>query len=211
MTELWGVGCYDTSHTREPWEISQAEMHRDMGSAVEVLSELGVGAGKRVLFCSMLSEAGQFWPLIVGSMLAGAQLSCADATESDAARVAMFTRLLDYSAVLGVNEAVLDGLDALGHTYGDVFGGVAVLGARPGAHQRLQAAGLAPSHFVLCGPALAIARESTGRAFVNASEWQLDNEAERVVVTALQPRATAFERTHTAVIGDVVDNGVVPA
>ena len=102
VTRIVGRRLLRHRHARVPWEISQAEMQRDMGSAAQVLSELGVGAGKRVLFCSMLSEAGQFWPLIVGSMLAGAQLSCADATESDAARVAMFTRLLDYSAVLGV-------------------------------------------------------------------------------------------------------------
>src|SRR6185503_12852203 len=128
------------------WDVSHAEIERDMGSATARLEAVGVEPGRRVLWCSMLSEAAQFWPFIVATMLRGAQLSCADATRAEAPRVAMFTRQMTYYAVLGVNGALLDGLDELGRPYADVFGEVTVVGARPDAYGRLVAAGLRPTH-----------------------------------------------------------------
>jgi hypothetical protein len=208
---LWGVGCYEDGDRRVAWEISHAEIQRDMVGASRVLGDLGIVRGGRVLFCSMLSETGQFWPLVVGAMLAGAQLSCADANEGDATRVAMFTRLVGYDAVLGVTGAVLDGLDAAERDYRDVFGRIRVLGARPDAYDRLAAAGLAPHHVVLCGPAVAIGREPGAPARVDADEWELDRDADRIVVSSRRPRATTFERTPTGVRGQIVDGGVVPA
>jgi hypothetical protein len=207
---LWGVGSYHDGTGCRPWEIGHDEIQRDMGAGAKALAGLGVGAGDRVLFCSMLSESGQFWPLIVGSMLSGAQLSCADANEGDAIRVAMFTRLMQYRAVLGVTEGLLDGLDGLGRAYAEVFAGVGVLGARPGAYERLQAAGLAPHWFVLCGPAVAIAPAPGEPAQADTGEWELASDAGRVVVTALRDRATTFDRAPTAVRGEVVDGGVTP-
>jgi len=55
-----------------------------------------------VLWCSMLANAGQFWPYICGTVLAGGRLSCSDATKGEAVRVAMFLRLMPYDAVFGV-------------------------------------------------------------------------------------------------------------
>ena len=212
MTEpLWGIGSYEDGTTRVPWEISHAEIQRDMGSAARTLATLGITAGTRVLFCSMLSEAGQFWPLTVGAMLSGAQLSCADANEGDALRVAMFTRLVEYRAVLGVTGAILDGLDALDHPYADVFGGVEIVGARPDTYQRLVGAGLRPHHFVCCGPAVAVATAPGAPAGFDTSEWQLETDPDdRVRVSNLQPRATAFVRAYTAVYGEVADGGLTP-
>lgn len=207
---LWGIGSYEDGTGRRPWEIGHDEIRRDMGAGAQALAGLGIGGGDRVLFCSMLAESGQFWPLIVGSMLSGAQLSCADASEGDAIRVAMFTRLLQYRAVLGITEAILDGLDALGHAYADVFAGVEVVGARPGAYERLGAAGLAPHWFVLCGPAVAIAPAPGEPAYADADEWELGSDAGRVTVTARRDRATTFDRAPTGVRGEVVDGGVTP-
>ncbi len=212
MTEaLWGIGSYEDGTARVPWEISHAEIQRDMGSAARTLATLGITTGTRVLFCSMLSEAGQFWPLTVGAMLSGAQLSCADANEGDALRVAMFTRLVEYRAVLGVTGAILDGLDALGHTYAEVFGDVEIVGARPDAYRRLVEAGLHPHHFVCCGPAVAAGVAPGAPARLDTDEWQLDTDAGgRILVSNLQPRATAFVRAGTAVYGELVDGGLVP-
>jgi hypothetical protein len=207
---LWGIGCYEGPRGRVAWEISHEEMQRDMGAAARTLATLGIDSGRRVLFCSLLAEAGQLWPYVVGAMLNGAQLSCADATHGDAARVAMFTRLLDYHAVLGVDEAVLDGLDELERPYGEVFDGVAVLGARPGAYERLVAVGLAPHRFVLCGPAVAVGGEPGAPARVPEELWELGDEGDRITITARISRAHAFWATPTAVRGALVDGGVVP-
>ncbi len=182
-----------------------------MGSAGRTLASLGITAGTRVLFCSMLSEAGQFWPLTVGAMLSGAQLSCADASEGDAPRVAMFTRLVEYRAVLGVTGAILDGLDALGHPYPEVFGAVEIIGARPDAYERLREGGLHPHHFVCCGPAIAVGVAPSAPARFDADEWELEIDTDgRVLVTSLQPRATPFVRACTAVYGELVDGGLLP-
>jgi hypothetical protein len=206
----WGVGMYDDGSGRVPWECSNEEIQRDMGTATKLLTELGVVSGERVLFCSMLSEAAQFWPLIVGAMLNGAQLSCADANEGDAVRVAMFTQRLSYHAVLGVTPEILDGLDDLGRSYEDVFHGIPIIGARPGAFERLTASGLAPYHLVLCGPALAVGRVPHGPAFAAPGEWELGADDTRIVVSNLKPRATSFDRAPTAIVGEVSEGGVIP-
>ncbi len=212
MTEtLWGVGSYEDGTARVAWEISHAEIQRDMGSAARILATLGITGGTRVLFCSMLSEAGQFWPLTVGAMLSGAQLSCADANEGDALRVAMFTRLVDYRAVLGVTGAILDGLDGLGRSFAEVFGRVEIVGARPEAYERLVGAGLRPHHFICCGPAIAVGTAPGEPARFDTDEWRLETDAGgRVLVSNLQPRATSFVRACTAVYGELVDGGLLP-
>ena len=208
---LWGVGSYADEHGRRaPWRISHEEIGRDIGVAVDVLSGLDL-AGKRVLWCSMLSEAGQFWPYVCGTVMAGSRLSCADSTYGEAMRVSMFLRLMDYDAVFGVTDALLDGLEASGHPWAEVFAGVRLLGAYPGAYERLAAAGLAPVHFVLCGPAIAIAREPDGPAFVAGAEWELVAGNGHLAITSLKSRAQPFIRTPIAVRGTIVDGVVVPA
>ena len=207
MSGRWGVGCYEGGDGRMAWEISHDEIGRDMGSAQRALEGLGIGKGSRVLFCSMLSEAGQFWPWIVGAMLTGAQLSCSDATEAEALRVATFCEALDFDAVLGVTPELVAGLAEDGKDLVDVFDGVRVLGARPGAYEGLAAAGLHPSWFVLCGPAVALAREPGGPAVVDGDEWTLGAEGGHVTVSSVQPRAQEFDRTVTAVRGEITDEG----
>jgi hypothetical protein len=207
---LWAVGTYDDDQGRPtPWEISHDEINRDIGVATAVLTDLGV-AGRRVLWCSMLSQAGQHWPYVCGTVLAGAKLSCADSTFGEALRVSMFLRLFDYDTVLGVTPALLDGLEVSGRAPAEVFAGVRILGAYQGAYERLDTAGLAPWRVALCGPAIAIAREPAGPAFVPTGEWELVDLDGRVGITALQPRATSFIRTPTAVRGTIVDGGIVP-
>jgi hypothetical protein len=204
---LWGIGAYDAPGRRAPWAIGTDEMHRDMGATTRRLAALGLGAGSRVLFCSMLSEAGQFWPWIVGTMLSGAQLSCADALESESARVCVLLRTMTFDAVVGVNDAVLDGCAERGVAIGDVFGAVRVVAARPGAYERVRDAGLAPHRFALCGPAVAIGAEPGAPAAIDGDEWHLDEHDGGVLVTNLKPRATTFDRTPVATRAQVVDDG----
>ncbi|HEX5614414.1 MAG TPA: hypothetical protein VFZ83_04615 [Acidimicrobiia bacterium] len=210
MSGVWGVGCYDDGARRVAWPVSTDEMDRDLGAGARRIGALGIGAGDRVLICSMLSEAAQHWPLIVGVMLSGAQLSCADSTAAEATRVAMFLRRLPYDAVLGVGPALLDGLEALGHDPAAVFASVRVVGAHPGASDRLRALGVPVHDVALCGPALAIAPTPGAPAAVDTDEWTLDAHDGRIVVSSLRPRAHPFVRTPTAIRGAVVDGGVVP-
>jgi hypothetical protein len=207
---LWGVGSYHDQHARVPWPVSAAEMQRDLAAGVRLMGELGLREGSRVLICSMLSEAAQHWPLIVGAMAAGAQLSCADSTGGEAARVAMFLRLLDYDAVLGLTPALVDSLATFFADPAESLSSVRVVGAHPGAFERLQSTGLMPHHFVLCGPALAISHHPGEPARVDDREWELTEARGRVLVTNRAPRAVDFRRMPTGVRGAVVDGGVVP-
>ncbi len=206
----WGIGCYQDGARVVPWFISHNEMNRDIGVASRILTERGL-AGKRVLWCSMLSRAGQFWPYLCGTVMVGAKLSCADATVGEAARVAMFLGLMRYDAVFGVTSQILDGLDELGRGYDEVFARVGLIAAHLGAYRRLRALGMEPVHFEVCGPALAIGREPDGPAFVAIEEWRLSVERGRVHVTSLQPRAQEFRCTPTGVRGRLVDGGIIPA
>jgi hypothetical protein len=144
-------------------------------------------------------------------MLTGAQLSCADATSGEAARVAMFLRLLHYDAVVGVSAELLDGLEGLDLDPAAVFADVRVLAARPAAAARLRAGGLPTHDLVLCGPAVAIARAPDAAARVDADEWELGADGEVVVVTSLRPRARRFDRHPTAARGAVHDGALVPS
>jgi hypothetical protein len=211
VSTLWGVGCYDDEQGRRaPWRISPDEINRDIGSATRVLQGLDV-SGTGVLWCSMLANAGQFWPYICGTVLAGGRLSCADATKGEAVRVAMFLRLMPYVAVFGVTSAILDGLDELDAPYLEVFENVRIVGAYADAHERLHNAGVDASHFALCGPALALAAEPGAPARVAADEWELSGAGVgRVCVTARNERAQEFERTPVGVRGEIVDGGIMP-
>lgn len=210
----WGVGQYvDDTGTRRDWEVGNDEIGRAIGAAPAVLGGIGVGRGERVLFTSMLSEAAHFWPLILGAMLAGAQMSFADASRGEAVRVRMFARLLAYRAAIGITPAILDGLDELGTSYPEVFAEIPVVAARPGAYERLAAAGLTPYDFVLVGPAVAIATEPGGPAWVDPDEWELDRDTDgTVTVNARRARATTFARVRTDVRGTIIDgHGILPA
>jgi hypothetical protein len=209
MSGLWGVGSYlDADGRRAPWRISHDEINRDIGVSSKVLGELEI-SGRGVLWCSMLSEAGQFWPYICGTFLAGGRLSCADATVGEAVRLAMFLRLVPFEAVLGVNDAILDGVDEMGKRYYELFDGVRIVAAHPGAYERLECAGLTPTRFALCGPAMAIGRAPGAPALVADDEWAIGDDDGRVWVSARQGRAQEFVRTPTAVRGEIVDGGVV--
>ena len=215
---LWGIGIFeDERGRRTPWRISHDEIGRDIGVAAHVLRDLGLDGGRRrVLWCSMLAQAGQFWPYMCGTVMAGSRLSCADSTFGEAMRVSMFLRLMDYDAVFGVTEPLLDGLEALGRDPADVFAGVRLVGAHPGAYERLEADGLAPVAFALCGPALAIGREPGGPAFVAGAEWELAADDDqpgdgRIAITSLRARAQPFIRTRLSVRGTIVNGGIVPS
>jgi hypothetical protein len=208
---LWAIAAYDDPEGRVPWPVSHTEIERAMGGACTTLAGLGVCAGARALWCSVLSESAHFWPLMIGTMINGGVFSLADATTSDALRVAMFARSLQLHSVFGVNEPILDGLDELGIAYDELLAGIDVVGARPGAYERLVGTGLTPHWFVLCGPAIAIATEPGGPARVDPTEWSLASDGDRILVSSLQPRAREFARAPTGIRGRLVDaTGFVP-
>ena len=115
---LWGVGSLRRRHDGA---VAVGDLRTPRSSATSARRRDALDDARRrppatrVLFCSMLSEAGQFWPLT--------SARCSPARSSRAPTRTRATRCAsrcscgscEYRAVLGVTGAILDGLDALGH------------------------------------------------------------------------------------------------
>jgi len=200
---LWGVGSFRVGDAVLPYPVSQDDHGRDISSAMKGLKSLGIHEQSRALVLSMLSEAAQYWPVQIGLLVSKAQFSLADASRFDAFRTAMFLRAMHYDVVLGINADVLDGLDDLGHAYGNIFDGVSVLAARAGAYERLRDAGLAPRWWLHVGPTVAVECDALAGAHIDSDEWAVDVAGGEILVTARQPRAATIDRHPTGVMGEI--------
>lgn len=196
---LWGVSRFLVGDQAVTWELSQAEIQADVAAARRFLQALGVRAGDRVLFLAKLPEAPYFWPLELALLAQGGQLSSADATPFDAYRSAMFLRTLSFRAVIGIDAAVLDGLEAQGADPVALLSPVPSVLARPDAVARLEAAGLRPLRMCFLGPALALEAWPGAGPAVDPELWELASEGGEVLVTSRIARAMRFERQRTGV------------
>jgi hypothetical protein len=102
---------------------------------------------------------------------------------------------------------VLDGCDERALAYDELFDGVGLVAARPGAYERLASTGVPAVRFALCGPAVAIASAHAAAAAIDADEWRLDEHDGVVLVTNRAERATNFDRTPVAAPVHVLDDG----
>jgi hypothetical protein len=200
---VWGIARFLVGAEPVEWVVSQAEIRRDAQSAGAVLARLGFAGGDRMLVVSMLSEAPHFWPFSLAALMAGGQISYADASPFDAYRSAMFLRTLRYRVVLAVTEGVLDGLDQGGHDVAALLAGVPVVVARGAAAGRLAALGLPAHRMELLGPAVAIAPAAGAPPEVDPELWSLDAVDGQIAVTSLTERAQPFVRQPTGVAGRV--------
>ena len=202
--DVWGVGAFPLGDRLVQWAAGQDEIRDDAMALVPAWKTLGIGAGERVLFVTLLSQATHTWPMQVATLVSGAQLSCADATAPDAVRVAMFCRTLTFGAAIGVSHATLDGLAEVDTTPEVAFADVPVLLAHAGAYERLESAGLRPHRLLFCGPALGVGIEAGGPALVDAARWTVDAGPDgELLVTSLTPRHTDFSDQPTGVRGTV--------
>jgi hypothetical protein len=186
--------------------MSADEWMADAGSAGQVIARLGLPPDGRVLIVSRLTEANTVWPLIVATMGAGLQHSCADATAADAFRIRMFLRTLRYDAVLGVGPETLDD-DAAAETI-DLLRAVPTLVARPGAYERLEAAGMHPLRWLEVGPVLAIEDAPGAGAWFDPERWSVTSDAGELVVASPVPRLAEFSGLRTGVRGEVRDGRI---
>lgn len=207
MTDVWGISSYEAATgERVSYSAGTEEVNRDIASAVERLASLGVGEGDRVLVCSRLCEAAQWWPFTIAPMLLGAQVSLADSTPGDAMRIAMFCCELEYRAVVGVNDAVIEGLRDIGAEPGEVFSPAGVVGATPSAVSALGDASCELRPMTTLGPTVAMAEGPSEPLRVTADEWALGAHGGHITVSAVAARFEVFQQTRTAVRGTVVDS-----
>jgi len=196
---LWGVSRFLVGRESVTWELSHQEIQADVAAARRFFEGLGLGRGERVLFLSRLPEAPYFWPLELAVLSLGGQLSSADASPFDAYRSAMFLRTLRYRAVVGLDGAVLDGLEALGADPAELLRAVPCVLARPDAAARLEARGLRPQRMLFLGPALALESAAGAGPAPDPELWELGESAGEIQVTNRTPRAMQFRRQATGV------------
>jgi hypothetical protein len=209
---VWGVGRLVIDGEVTPWPVSQHDIDDEAESQAPQLAALGVGSGDLVLVVAMLSQAVHAVPLEKAAGRLGALYSSADASVGDAFRCASLIRQLEPVAVVGVNEAVLDGLAALGRDVQDVFAPVAgrVATADDAAYDALAAAGLAPRRWVKLGPTSAWeTAPGSGTLAYDAERWGADDGGGEVVLTNQVPRLTPCARLRTGVRGRVRAPGTI--
>jgi len=186
---LWGVGTFATPEGAVAFPVSAADHEADTAAAGRALDSLAIAAGDRVLVVGLVSECAHLVPFHEALRDRGAILSGADATPFDAPRTAKLVGQLGVRAVLGVNAAVLDGLESEGIDPAAVLAPVPIVAARPDAVARLRAAGLAPLVWAHAGPAVAVECAPGAGAHVDEQQWVLDVEDGQLVVGVRATRA----------------------
>lgn len=203
---VWGVGRIVVNGQVTPWPVSQADIEDEADSQATALGALGLGAGDLVLVVAMLSEAVHAVPIEKAAGRCGALYSSADATPSDAFRVAALVRQLEPKLVVGVTTAVLDGLDHLGRRIADVLRDVAmVVVADAPSEQRVRDAGIAPRRWAKLGPTSAFQVDGDGTFAYDATRWRVDEEDGELLVTNLASRLTPARRLRTGLRGGCLD------
>lgn len=203
-SKLWGVGSYRVDGELVAFPVSEADLQRDVATAQKNLASLGVERGMRALVTSMLAEGAQYWPVQIGLLMTGTQMSCADASRFDAFRTRMFLNGPHYDLAIGINGAVLDGLADLDAPLGDLFARVPVVAARAEAVGRLRAAGIDPRLWLHVGPTVAVECAARAGAHVDSDEWTVESDRGEVRITARRPRATRIEGVATGLRAEIV-------
>jgi hypothetical protein len=206
--EAWGVGRVVVDGAVTPWPVAQRDIDDEAEAMASRLAALGLEPGGLVLIVSMLSQAMHVVPLERAAGMVGALYSSADATPSDAFRVAALTHQLEPLVVLGLTGDVLDGLTEAGREPATVLGAVpTVVTADDDAYERLRSAGLAPRRWVRLGPTSAIEDRDREGPRYDASRWLVEEDGRELVVTSLAPRLTGCTRLPTGVRGTVSEPG----
>lgn len=203
-SKLWGIGSYRVGDDLVAFPVSEADLQRDIATGQKNLASLGVEQGMRALVTSMLAEGAQYWPLQIGLLMAGTQMSCADASRFDAFRTRMFLNGPRYDLALGISGDVLDGLADLDAPLGDLFARVPVVAARAEAIGRLRVAGVDARLWLHVGPTIAVECDARAGAHIDDDEWIVGSDGGELRITGRNPRAAAVDGVPTGVRAEIV-------
>lgn len=193
---LWGVGFLPDGHEIP---VSYHDIEQDTLAAGAALDALGVPADANILLLSTLPGVATVWPFAAAAARGSRAVYFADATTFDANRTEMFTRRLDIDAILGVTQAVVDGLTELGDPYA-VLARARIVAAEPTLVPTLQAHGVNAVTWLTLGPALAL-ECAHGSLHVDPLQWEVTPHPHGLSVTPAPTRATAPATFETPVLG----------
>ncbi len=157
---------------------------------------------------STVADVGYFHPLQVAAKEMGLLVCNADASAMDVDRVEMFTRLLTVAAVIGVNDAMVDGILERGHDLKSFFSSVPMVIAAGDTKDRLAASGVDALALRLLGPVMAVSCRY-GNLHLDGRQWAISDKGGTLHVSSRARRALLFDHFATGVRGSVSD-GVCP-
>jgi hypothetical protein len=200
----WGTGRYlDGTGSVRLLSYSVSEMEREAVVAARRLAAWGVGLDDIVLVIAQVQEAAQFAPFQRAARSLGGISCTAEPSPFDAQRTAAFLAQYPLRAVIGLDSAVLDGLEALGDPMALLRRGPPLI-ARPDAVPRLRAWGLDPAVLVILGPAVAVECPARCGAHVGADAWTVGLTADGLWIAPAPDRKVDLGRVQTAVSGRVL-------
>jgi hypothetical protein len=223
---VWGIGSYidfltdgdaasEGHGTTHSLSLTEAEFEREVDVAARRLVSLGFGTDDLVLVIAGVAEAVQFAPFQRAARQLGGISCTAEPSPFDARRTASFLEQYELRSVIGLDAAVLTGLEDLAGT-GDLGDPATVLGqcdhlvARADAVPRLRGLGLDPLTLHVLGPTLAVECPQRSGAHVGRDAWTVSGfrsqaSPDELTIAAAPGRDLALGTILTGVRGTVID------
>jgi hypothetical protein len=197
---IWGYGRYGDDQLLP---LSFDDMRHDAEAAEAALLVLGLPERSVIVLTSTVADVAHFHPLQTAARALDLVVCNADASAMDVDRVEMFTRLLPVAAVIGVTDAVLDGILERGRDLLDFFANVALVVASGSAQQRLVEAGQDALPFEILGPLLTFPCRARSLHF-DGRQWKVDDGGETLHLSS-RGRSLALTDFDTGRAGSVSD------
>jgi|GEM_PF-939066 len=199
----WIVGVAHFACGTLPYPLSRRDVERDTDWAARVYGWLGLEPRRLVHLIGDGSEEISWWPFENAAMRQRMPWIQAESGAFDASRTDMILRRFKLQAVVGLSEAVLDGLIERGRDPVKQLGGLQAVVATPKAASRLKALGLSPWTILHIGPVLAFESPDGGGARYDENEWRIDSVDGELTLTNIHARACPFANLRTGLPGSV--------
>jgi hypothetical protein len=198
---IWGYGRYGDDQLLP---LSFDDIRHDSEAAEAALLALGLPERSVIVLTSTVADVGYFHPLQAAARTLDLVVCNADASAMDVDRVEMFARLLPVAAVIGVTDAVVDGILERGGDPKTFFASVPVVVASGSAQQRLADAGSDALPFEILGPLLAFPCRERSLHF-DGRQWSIDDDQGTLLVSS-RGRAVAVTHFDTGRVGSVSES-----
>ncbi len=200
----YGVGRFYDGEGEQFLPFSYAEMQRQVWFYCAVLAGFQLLPRKTALVVSNFSDGALSLPL--ESALEAATLipTYAEATSFDAVRVEALIRRFDMTAVFGINENCLAGLESLGFLPEALFSGRVVWARGEAVYQQLvQYNTFTTRRWMELGPVHAMECQYGGGLHYDPLEWRIESDQGELVVSSRQGRCKSFDELATGIMAHI--------
>ncbi|MET0377469.1 MAG: hypothetical protein ABW049_00655 [Spongiibacteraceae bacterium] len=192
------VASYSDAEGKHFLPFSQAEHDRRTWFYRRIIDSFQLPPRLNVLVISTYEDHALTIPL-QALLHADGHIPCyAEATWFDARRTENFLRRMDIAVMIGVNSAVLDGLEAIDFKPAELFANRIVFTRDEGAYHRLAGnASITLRRWMEVGPALAMECAHGGGLHIDPNEWTVEIDNGEVLLTNRMPMLLDFDRVRT--------------